>query len=147
MNRDVTAFWEDKHLDELSNAEWEALCDGCARCCMVKLEDADSGELHHTNVACHLLDRDTCRCRDYTHRRQRVPVCLDVRPLDEEKLAQLPSTCAYRCLAEGHPLPAWHPLISGTPESVHDAGISMRGRCFSEENIHPQQLPDHVIEL
>ncbi|HEB58560.1 MAG TPA: YcgN family cysteine cluster protein [Gammaproteobacteria bacterium] len=144
---EATPFWQTKTLEEMDDGEWEALCDGCARCCMVKLEDEDSGELHFTNVACHLLDRTQCRCRDYAHRRQRVPTCLMLRPLDPRLLTQLPSSCAYRTLAEGRSLPSWHPLVSGDPDSVRAAGISMCGCCLSEENVHPEQLVDHVIEL
>jgi len=140
-------FWKHKSLDELGEQEWEALCDGCARCCMVKLEDEDTGRLHFTNVACAMLDLDRCRCRDYAHRRERVAGCLDLRPLDDSLLAQLPDSCAYRRLAEGRELPAWHPLVSGEADSVRRAGISMCGRCFSETHIHPEQLIDHIIDL
>lgn len=141
----MTRFWLDKTLQELSAAEWEALCDGCGRCCLIKLEDEDTAELYYTNVACHLLDLNTCRCRDYAHRSELVPDCLVLTCDKTEIFEQLPTTCAYRLRAEGRPLPDWHPLVSGDPESVYSAGISVRGKVVSEEFIHPDQLPEHMI--
>jgi uncharacterized cysteine cluster protein YcgN (CxxCxxCC family) len=141
----MTEFWWDKGLTEFSADEWEALCDGCGRCCLLKLEDEDTGEVYFTNVACRMLDLHTCRCRDYARRAECVPDCLVLRPFSPELFAQLPSTCAYRLLAQGQPLPAWHPLISGETDSVHHAGISVRGKVVSEEYIHPEQLPEHLI--
>jgi uncharacterized cysteine cluster protein YcgN (CxxCxxCC family) len=141
----VTKFWQDKSLQDLSSDEWEALCDGCGRCCLNKLEDEDTAELYFTNVACRLLDLNSCRCRDYAHRAELVPECLVLSTGQSEMFEQLPSTCAYRLRAEGRPLPAWHPLVSGDPESVHIAGISVRGKVVSEEYIHPDQLPEHMI--
>jgi len=138
-------FWRYKGLEQMNAAEWESLCDGCGRCCLVKLEDEDSGEIHFTNVACRLFDEQQCRCRDYQRRQEQVPDCLMLRPLMPLLLAALPQSCAYRRLAEGRDLAAWHPLVSGDPESVHRAGISMRGQVFSEEHIHPDQLEDHII--
>ncbi len=121
------AFWE-KPLAELTPAEWESLCDGCGRCCLVKLEDADTGHLHFTAIACRLLDVETCRCADYARRRRRVRDCLKLTPDLAASLAWLPPTCAYRLRADGKPLAWWHPLVSGSPETVHEAGISVRGR-------------------
>ena len=141
----MTEFWQDKSLQDLSSDEWEALCDGCGRCCLNKLEDEDTAELYFTNVACRLLDLNSCRCRDYAHRAELVPECLVLSTGQSELFEQLPSTCAYRLRAEGRPLPAWHPLVSGDPESVHVAGISVRGKVVSEEYIHPDQLPEHMI--
>lgn len=141
----MTEFWKDKALHELSTTEWEALCDGCGRCCLHKLEDEDTGELYFTNVACRLLDLTTCRCRDYPRRVERVPDCLVLTPASLELFAQLPSTCAYRLRADGQSLPAWHPLVTGDAGSVHDAGMSVRGKVVSEEYIHPEQLPEHLI--
>jgi uncharacterized cysteine cluster protein YcgN (CxxCxxCC family) len=141
----VTEFWQDKSLQDLSSEEWEALCDGCGRCCLNKLEDEDTAELYFTNVACRLLELKSCRCRDYAHRAELVPECLVLSTGQSEIFEQLPSTCAYRLRAEGRPLPAWHPLVSGDPESVHVAGISVRGKVVSEEYIHPDQLPEHMI--
>ena len=141
----VTKFWRDKALQDLTPEEWEALCDGCGRCCLNKLEDEDTAELYFTNVACHLLDLNSCRCRDYSHRAELVPECLVLTFGQTEMFEQLPDTCAYRLRAEGQPLPDWHPLVSGDPGSVHIAGISVRGKVVSEEYIHPDQLPEHMI--
>lgn len=141
----MTEFWRDKALQDLTPDEWEALCDGCGRCCLNKLEDEDTAELYFTNVACHLLDLTTCRCRDYSHRVELVPDCLVLTPGQVELFDQLPDTCAYRLRSEGRPLPDWHPLVSGDHDSVHSAGISVRGKVVSEEYIHPDQLPEHVI--
>ena len=141
----MTEFWRDKSLHELSAEEWEALCDGCGRCCLHKLEDEDTGELYFTNVACRLLDLTTCRCREYGRRAELVPDCLILTPSCSELFTQLPSTCAYRLLAEGLPLPPWHPLVSGDANSVHHAGISVKDKVVSEEYIHSDQLPEHMI--
>jgi uncharacterized cysteine cluster protein YcgN (CxxCxxCC family) len=126
-------FWEDKPLAELDPAEWEALCDGCGKCCLHKLEDADTLELHFTNVACRLLDRDACRCSDYPSRTNHVPDCMVLSASELDRIDWLPATCAYRLRADGRPLPEWHPLVSGDPDSVHRAGQSVRGWCVSEE--------------
>ena len=141
----MTEFWRVKALQDLTPEEWEALCDGCGRCCLNKLEDEDTAELYFTNVACHLLDLTSCRCRDYSRRVELVPDCLALTSGQPEMFEQLPDTCAYRLRAEGQPLPEWHPLVSGDPESVHIAGISVRGKVVSEEYIHPDQLPEHMI--
>lgn len=129
----------------MTGPEWERLCDGCGRCCLNKLEDEDTGEIYYTNVACHLLDLETCSCRDYLHRLERVPTCIKVKTQTPAQIKELPRSCAYRHLANGESLPDWHPLISGTPDSVHTAGISVCGRAVSEEYIHPDQLPEHII--
>ena len=141
----MTDFWRDKTLQELSPKEWEELCDGCGRCCLIKLEDEDTAELYFTNVACHLLDLTTCRCRNYPQRAELVPDCLVLNSAQAELFEQLPDTCAYRLRAEGRALPDWHPLISGDPNSVYTAGISVRDKVVSEEYIHPDQLPEHMI--
>ena len=129
----------------MTDAEWESLCDGCARCCLHKLEDADSGMIHYTAVHCRLLDQKRCRCRDYDRRLERVPDCIDLRPENMEEMHWLPATCAYRLLYEGKPLYDWHPLVSGSPDSVHEAGISIRGRVLSEEFVHPDSFEEHII--
>lgn len=127
------SFWNDKPIDELTVEEWEALCDGCGKCCLHKLEDADTLELHFTNVACRLLDRDACRCSDYPSRTDHVPDCMVLSASQLDRIDWLPATCAYRLRADGRPLPEWHPLVSGDPDSVHHAGQSVRGWCVSEE--------------
>ncbi|MDE0172848.1 MAG: YcgN family cysteine cluster protein [Defluviicoccus sp.] len=125
-------YWRTKTLEEMTRAEWEALCDGCARCCLIKLEDDDTGEIAYTDIACRLLDIGTCRCTRYRRRLRLVPQCVELTPEEVRKLDWLPSTCAYRLVAEGRDLAWWHPLVSGDPETVHKAGISVRGRVVPE---------------
>lgn len=136
-------FWESKTLDELTRDEWEALCDGCGRCCLNKLEDEDTGEILFTRVACRLLDIHDCRCTRYAQRHQEVPTCLDLRR-GFRQFHWLPSTCAYRLRHEGKALPEWHPLVSGQAASVHAAGISVRPIAISETGI--EDIEDHVME-
>ncbi len=139
-----TRFWDDVPLDKLDRAQWEALCDGCGRCCVHKLEDEETGELFPTNVACKLLDRHSGQCSDYRHRRAYVPECVRLTPKLAATLDWLPETCAYKLRAENKPLPDWHPLNSGDPESVHRAGISVRGWTISETDAG--ELEDHILE-
>lgn len=134
-----------KPLSELTQAEWEALCDGCARCCLHKLEDADSGEVFYTGVRCRHLDETSCRCTDYANRAALVSNCIDLRGRDLAALDWLPVTCAYRLRARGLPLPDWHYLVSGDRESVHRAGISIRGRAVSDEFVHPDGYDEHIV--
>jgi len=139
-------FWEEP-LERLDAAEWEALCDGCARCCLIKLEDEESGELHYTNVVCRYLDRERCRCTTYDTRSRTVPDCLDLRVHEPATLTWMPVTCAYRLRAEGRALPPWHPLLSGDPETVHTAGISVRSFAISEEQVaEPDALEEHIVD-
>jgi uncharacterized cysteine cluster protein YcgN (CxxCxxCC family) len=127
-------YWKRKSLAEMNADEWEGLCDGCALCCMHKLEDEDTGEIFYTDIACRLLDVNTCRCTDYANRVKQVADCLVLSVDDPQSFEWLPDSCAYRRLANKQELPAWHPLLTGDPNSVHDAGISVRGRAVSEND-------------
>lgn len=137
-------FWRRKTLAEMTRREWEQLCDGCGKCCLHKLEDEDTGQVLQTNVACRLLDLGSCRCSDYAHRKTKVPDCLRLTPTMVGKLTWLPSTCGYRLVAEGRDLAWWHPLVSGDPETVHQAGISVRGRAVSERRV--DDLEDYIVD-
>jgi uncharacterized protein len=139
-------FWRRKTLEEMSRKEWESLCDGCARCCLNKLEDWDTGEIYWTDVACRLLDDRTCRCSDYPNRSTRVPDCETLTPHKVRTLTWLPPTCAYRLVAEGRDLYWWHPLVSGDPATVRYAGISVLGRTLSETDIPVEQYEEHVVD-
>jgi len=143
---EAAPFWRVKSLDEMTKDEWESLCDGCARCCLVKLEDEDTGEIHFTDLGCKLLDARSCRCRDYRRRRSRVHDCVKLTPEAARTLSWLPVTCAYRRLAEGRDLAWWHPLVSGTPDSVRQAGVSVAGRVTASEDDLPIELwPDRIV--
>ncbi|MFD2740178.1 YcgN family cysteine cluster protein [Sulfitobacter aestuarii] len=140
-------FWENKPLTKMNPDEWEALCDGCGKCCLNKLEDEDSGEVALTRVACRLLDDATCRCAHYENRHKFVPDCIVLRPDNLDTHAYwMPQTCAYRLLWEGKPLYDWHPLISGSPETVHEAGISVQGGTVSEFDTPFEEWEDYIIE-
>jgi uncharacterized cysteine cluster protein YcgN (CxxCxxCC family) len=136
-------FWE-RPLGELTSEEWEALCDGCGRCCLHKLEDEDDGTVHETNVACRLLDTGTARCRDYRNRRAFVPDCVKLTLRIVGDAPWLPDSCAYRLRAHGEPLPDWHPLLSGDPDGAQKAGVSVAGRCIPEMQAGP--LEHHIAE-
>ena len=144
MSDSQPRFWETKTLDEMSTGEWESLCDGCAKCCLHKLEDADNGDVYYTKVVCRYMD-DNCRCTEYQQRNELVPNCVWLRPEDVEEFFWLPATCAYRLVAEGKPLEDWHTLISGSADSVHKAGVSIQGRALSEEYVHPDGMEEHII--
>ena len=128
------AFWETKSLSEMTLEEWESLCDGCAQCCLHKVEDEDTGDIYNTNLACKLMDMDSCQCSDYTNRKTKVSDCLQLTPENVREIDWLPTTCAYKRLANGQALLPWHPLISGDPNTVHEAGISVRGQVLSERD-------------
>lgn len=136
-------FWEEVPLTEMSDEQWESLCDGCGKCCLLKLEDEDTLELAFTNVACRQLNAGTCRCNNYSQRSRLVPDCVTMTPELIPQLNWMPKSCAYRRLAEGKPLSWWHPLVSGNPETVHSAGISVRGRVISERVAG--DLDNHIV--
>ncbi|QTA85921.1 YcgN family cysteine cluster protein [Desulfonema magnum] len=139
-------FWKTKSLSQMTHEEWESLCDGCGLCCLRKLEDMDTGEVFYTDVACFLLDIKKCRCKSYQNRTLLVPTCMILEPAKVKEIRWLPKTCAYRLLAEGKELPWWHPLRSGSDQTVHEAGISIRDKVISEKYVHPEQLTDHIVE-
>lgn len=139
-------FWKRKALAEFTAAEWESLCDGCGRCCLNKLEDEDTGEIFHTDVGCRLLDGHTCRCRDYPNRHAKVHNCDRLTPTNVPRLKWLPRTCGYRLIAEGRDLYWWHPLVSGDPDTVHAAGVSVRGRVgLFEDAMNGEDLEDRIV--
>ncbi len=137
-------FWRRKTLSEMDEAQWESLCDGCAKCCLHKLENAETGEVFHSDIACRLLDADTCRCRDYAQRQLRVPDCVRLSSDQPEEFVWLPRSCAYRRLMEGRDLPRWHPLVCGDPRTVHTSGNSVRGRVVSE--IENDDIEQRLVE-
>ena len=138
-------FWQEYTIDELNSAEWEALCDGCGLCCLVKLEDEDTSEVVYTKVSCHLLDCETAQCKDYPNRKDHVPDCIQLTPDLLRQINWLPSTCAYRRLKEGKALPNWHYLISGDKTSVRKARKSAAGKCLSENDIDPEDIDRYVV--
>jgi hypothetical protein len=133
-------------MDQMTAPEWEALCDGCGKCCLNKLEDEDTGELLFTRVACRMLDDATCRCSDYPNRKRHVPECVVLTPKTLPDIAYwMPDTCAYRLLYDGQSLPDWHPLVTGDPDSTHKAGMSMRGRTISESRVPLADWEDYPL--
>jgi len=139
-------FWETKQLSEMSSEEWESLCDGCAKCCLNKLEDEDTEEIFFTRVACDLVDLESCRCTKYTERTRLVPECIDLTQHDFSEYTWLPATCAYKLLSDGQPLPPWHPLITGNKESIFEAGVAIRSFAIKESQINMDDLEEHIIE-
>ena len=136
-------FWQEKTLSEMSTIEWESLCDGCAKCCLHKIEDEDNGDIFYTNVACDQLNLNSCQCKNFSKRTILVDDCIELTKEKVASLKWLPQSCAYRLLDEGKELPWWHPLVSGDLNSVHTAGISVRGRCVPEADIF--DLDDHIV--
>jgi uncharacterized cysteine cluster protein YcgN (CxxCxxCC family) len=137
-------FWETKRLEHMTAQEWESLCDGCGLCCLVRYEDEETGEVVPTRVACKLFDDRACACRDYANRKAHVPDCIKLTPWNIEALEWMPKSCAYRRLYEGRGLASWHPLITGDPESVHRAGVSIRGQTISEDALDD---PDDALHF
>jgi len=142
---DETPFWKRKTFEEMTAVEWESLCDGCGLCCLNKLEDWDSGDVVFTSVACRLLDGESCRCSDYPNRQAIVPDCLQLTPEMVRDIGWLPPTCGYRLVRDGEDLYWWHPLVSGEPDTVHQAGISARGRTVSEEEVDVDDFEDFIV--
>jgi uncharacterized cysteine cluster protein YcgN (CxxCxxCC family) len=139
-------FWEAKTLEQMTNEEWEALCDGCGRCCLQKLEDRKTGKVQYTWIACYLFDTEKCRCTSYAERIRLVKGCSILTPSRIREYRWLPRTCAYRLVAEGNDLPLWHPLITGDENSVHAAGISIKGRAIPETHVHPDDVECFALE-
>ena len=139
-------FWKTKTLSEMSPSEWESLCDGCGRCCLLKLQDEETERVYYTDVSCRLLDAGTCRCKDYENRKAHVPDCVRLTPTEVQDLGWLPLTCGYRLIRDGKDLAWWHPLVSGDPESVKLVGVSVRGRTVPEQSVKPGEWEDHVAD-
>jgi uncharacterized cysteine cluster protein YcgN (CxxCxxCC family) len=146
MNKLEQPFWKKKTLDKMSKAEWESLCDGCGRCCVEKFENRKTGKVYFTNVACRFLDRQSCRCSAYPRRKKEAPWCLILTAELVPKFGWLPRTCAYRLVSQKKELCRWHPLISGRSETVHEAGISVRGKVISSQNVHPDDLENYIVD-
>ncbi|MDE0746510.1 MAG: YcgN family cysteine cluster protein [Porticoccaceae bacterium] len=138
-------FWQTKTLEQMDSIEWEALCDGCAKCCLVKLEDHESAEIFHTNVTCELLDIDSCQCSNYSGRHSVVNDCIALDQNNIHALSWLPKSCSYRLIADGQPLPDWHYLISGSKQTIHAYGASLQGWVVSELDVRDDDIQDHVI--
>lgn len=139
-------FWETKRLEEMSPEEWELVCDGCAKCCLLKLEDEDTGEIAYTRLHCRLLDADTCRCSNYAQRKRHVPDCVTLTPKTISEIRWMPDSCAYRVLHEGRQLPDWHHLICGDRSRVHTTGNSIRGRTVSEDIVLEDDQIDWIVD-
>jgi uncharacterized cysteine cluster protein YcgN (CxxCxxCC family) len=139
-----TPFWKTKTMAEMSQSEWESLCDGCGKCCCIRLEDEDNGDIYITDVTCRLFDTHNCRCGDYANRSKLVPDCVTLTPDNVTALNWMPKTCAYRLVANGEDLPKWHHLVSGSEESIHDAGMSVQDAVISEDFV---QEDDHIHRI
>lgn len=143
---DPRPFWEVKRLEEMSRPEWESLCDGCGQCCMLKVEEEDTAKVYLTRLACKLLDISSCRCGDYADRHASVPDCVVLQPDTVTSYNWLPATCAYRVLAEGRKLEWWHPLLSGDPDTVHQAGVSVRTWARSEKGVRESAITKYIVD-
>lgn len=141
---DTRPFWKTTPLSKMTPAQWESLCDGCGKCCLVKLRDADTNEVLFTNIACKQLDLRSCRCKDYENRKKLVPDCVQLSPRNLGRIDWLPETCGYKLVHRGEDLPWWHPLVSGDPKTVHQAGISMRRRAIPETKAGEPE--DHIVD-
>jgi len=139
-------FWEEKSLAEMSDEEWESLCDGCGRCCVWKFEDEDSAEILYTDIRCHLFDDASCRCSDYQQRAKRVPECMDIRTFSDQQYGWLPDTCAYRLRHKNKPLFDWHHLICGDKNAVHQANISLQHQTVSGDHFNEEDIIHHIID-
>lgn len=139
-------FWKTKSLQEMTPEEWESLCDGCAKCCLLKLEDEDTGEIAYTRLHCKLLDAGTCRCSDYENRKAIVPDCVKLTPKKIDEIKWMPRSCAYRLIAEGQDLPDWHHLVCGDRDRIHREGHSIMGRTKSEETVLEEDQLDWVVD-
>lgn len=138
-------FWQRKKLSQMTPSEWESLCDGCALCCLHKLEDEDTGDVYYTDVHCRYMDTSNCRCTVYQQRQTKVPGCVWLTPEQAETFFWLPETCAYRLLAEGKPLFDWHPLITGDAQTVHRAGISIANKGIADDQLDEEEWPERII--
>lgn len=146
MHGEPLPFWKTKSLDDMTKSEWESLCDGCARCCLVKLEDDDDARVYLTRLTCSMLHVRSCRCSDYPNRFEKMADCIEITPEKVRSLAWLPATCGYRIVHEGRDLAWWHPLISGSPDTVHDAGISVRSFAMNEKRVKLENYQRYVID-
>lgn len=142
----IMKFWETKTLEQMSSEEWESLCDNCGKCCLVKLEDEETEEIYFTNVVCDLIKLESCRCSRYLERSTLVPECINLKQNSFKEYTWLPTTCAYRLLADGKPLASWHPLITGDPDSVHEAGVSIRSYAIKESRIGDDDVQDYILD-
>lgn len=147
MNSESLPFWQAKPLLEMTRDEWESVCDGCAKCCLQQLEDEDTEQLVFTDVACDLLQADSCRCTDYLNRSKRVPQCMTLTVENvEECMTFAPPSCAYRLLLNGEDLPSWHHLVSGDSQTIHKQGHSVSGRTRPASSVEPDELEDYVVD-
>ena len=146
MTKTKQPFWETKTLKEMSEKEWESLCDGCAKCCLNKLEDEETEEVFFTRVVCRFLDEEKCRCTVYEERTTLEPMCIKLEPGNFENIKWMPNTCAYRLLNEGKPLPLWHPLITGSRKAMVANDQTVTGKVVSEEFVHPDGFEEHIID-